>query len=94
MREIRAVVNQCGVAMELHGHTEKPIMLDLIGWAELGAFRAELAKSNPDFRHAVIGQLAIMYANRIYPHAARVDVTVNQSPWTYNASSDTYERAA
>ena len=87
MEHIRAVVNQCGVAMELHDHTDKPITLDLIGWKELGAYRAELAKSNPDYRHAVIGQLAVMYANRIYP-----SVTVSQSAWTYNASTDTYER--
>jgi hypothetical protein len=84
--EIRAVVNQCGIAMELHGHGPAPVMLDLIRYQELGAFRADLAKSNPDMRHAAIGQLAVMYAARIYP-----SVTVNPRPWTYNASSDSYE---
>ncbi len=88
MEHIRAVVNQVGVAMELHGHTDKPITLDLISWSELGAYRAELAKSNPDYRHAVIGQLAVMYANRIYQN-----VTVSQSAWTYNASTEEYSTA-
>ena len=78
MEHIRAVVNQAGVAMELHEHDgQTPIMLTLIRPAELELYKAELAKSNPDFRHA----------NRIYP-----GMTVSQTCWTYNASSDTYER--
>jgi hypothetical protein len=87
MKHIRAVINQCGVAMELHGHTEQPITITLIRPAELDAYRADLAKSNPDYRHAVLGQLAVMYANRIFQN-----IEVSQSPWTYNASTDTYER--
>ena len=87
MKHIRAVVNQAGVAMELHGHTEQPITIALIRPSELDAYREELAKSNPDYRHAILGQLAVMYANRIFR-----DIEVSQSPWTYNASTDTYER--
>jgi hypothetical protein len=89
MKHIRAVLNQGGVAMELHGHSKQPITITLIRPAELDAYRAELAKSNPDFRHAVLGQLAVMYANRIFQDK---DIKVSQSPWTYNASTDTYER--
>ena len=87
MEHIRAVVSQCGVAMELHEHAENPITLVLIRPAELDAYRAELAKSNPDYRHAVLGQLAVMYANRIFQN-----ITVSQAAWTYNASTNTYER--
>jgi hypothetical protein len=92
MEHIRAVVNQCGVAIELHGHARadgqtEPITLALIRPVELEAYRTELARSNPDYRHAVVGQLAVMYANRI----ARPGVVVSQSAWTYNASTDTYE---
>jgi hypothetical protein len=87
VEHIRAVVNQIGIAMELHEHAEKPIMLDLIGYHELGMYRDELAKSNPGMIHATIGQLAVMYANRIFQN-----VRIDPSPWTYNASSDTYER--
>jgi hypothetical protein len=74
--------------MELHGHTPEPITIVLIRPAELDLYRAELAKSNPDTRYAVLGQLAVMYANRIFQ-----DVAVSQSPWTYNASENTYSRA-
>ena len=91
MKTIRAVLSQCGVAMELHGYTKQPITLELIRPAELRAYQDELAKFNPDYRHAVMGQIAVMYANRIYSHVP--EVTVSQSAWTYNASSDTYERA-
>jgi hypothetical protein len=85
--------------MELHDHphddgagglTSAPILLELIRPAELSAYRAELAKSNPDYRHAVMGQIAVMYANRIYQHVP--EVTVSQSAWTYNASEDHYTR--
>jgi len=87
MTHIKAVLSQCGVAMELHGHTENPVTLALIRPAELELYRAELAKSNPDYRHATIGQLAVMYANRIFQN-----VTVEQCTWTYNASENSYTR--
>ena len=92
MEHIRAVVNQSGIAMELHEHKQadgqsNPVTLMLIRPSELDAYRAELAKSNPDYRHAVLGQLAVMYANRIFQN-----ITVSQVPWTYNASTDSYER--
>ena len=87
MEHIRAVLSQCGVAMELHGHAPEPIMLALIRPAELEAYRTELADSNPEYRHAVLGQLAVMYANRIFQN-----VTISQSVWTYNASSNQYTR--
>ena len=92
MEHIKAVINQCGVAMELHDHTRadgrnNPITVALIRPAELDLYRAELAKSNPDMRHATIGQLAVMYANRIFQ-----EIEVSQAPWTYNASSDSYTR--
>ena len=86
--------------MELHDHphndgagglTSAPILLELIRPAELSAYRAELAKNNPAivryYRHATIGQLAVMYANRIFQ-----GIEVSQSPWTYNASEDHYTR--
>jgi len=92
MEHIKAVINQCGVAMELHDHTRadgrnNPITVALIRPAELAAYQAELAKSNPDYRHAVMGQIAVMYANRIFQ-----GIEVSQAPWTYNASSDSYTR--
>ena len=92
MEHIRAVVSQCGVAMELHDHKRadgqsNPVTLALIRPAELGLYRAELAKSNPDYRYATIGQLAVMYANRIFQ-----GIDVSQAPWIYNASENTYER--
>jgi hypothetical protein len=92
MEHIRAVISQVGVAMELHGHVRAdgrtdPVTLVLIRPAEMEAYRVELAKSNPDYRHAVMGQLAVMYANKIFPNIA-----VSQAPWTYNASTDSYER--
>jgi hypothetical protein len=78
--------------MELHDHLRVdgqtgPITLMLIRPAELTAYRAALAEDNPDYSHATIGQLAVMYANRIFQ-----DVIVSQSAWSYNASSDTYTR--
>ena len=51
--------------MELHGHTwndadgtehTTPITITLIRPAELGAYKDYLAKSNPDYRHATLGQ--------------------------------------
>lgn len=72
--------------MELHGHAPQPITLDLIRPAELNAYRAHLAEENPDYRHATLGQLAVMYANRVYQN-----VTVSQCAWTYNASANSYE---
>lgn len=90
MEHIRAVLSRCGVAMELHDHKQtdgRPVTLALIRPAELDAYRKDLAKSNPDYRHATAGQLAVMYANRIFQN-----ITVSQAPWTYNASTDTYER--
>jgi hypothetical protein len=88
MEHIRAILSQCGVAIELHESKHgQPITLALIRPAELEAYRAELAKSNPDYRHTTVGQLAIMYANRI----AAPGVIVSQQPWTYNASENTYE---
>ena len=86
MTHIRAVVNQVGVAMELHGHQPEPVTLALICHAELGLYRARLAESNPDYKHATIGQLAVMYANRI----AAPGMVVSQSAWSYNASTDEY----
>ena len=90
MEHIKAVISQCGVAMELHGHTQtdgrnNPITVALIRPAELDRYRAELAKSNPDYRHATLGQLAVMYAHRIFQ-----GIEVSQAPWMYNASSDSY----
>jgi hypothetical protein len=87
MAHIKAVVNQCGVAMELHEHTPEPIIIDLISMSQLGAYRNELAQSNPDYRHATIGQLAVMLANRMFQN-----VTVSQAAWTYNASTNEYSR--
>ena len=98
MKHIRPVLNQAGVAMELHGHAWKdadgtehttPILITLIRPAELGAYKKHLAKSNPDYRHATLRQLAVMYANRIFQDK---DIEVTQCTWTYNASTDTYER--
>ena len=89
MKHIKAVLSQCGVAMELHGHTPEPITIVLTRPAELDLYRAELAKSNPDMRYAVAGQLAVMYANHIFQGK---DITVDPSPWIYNASENTYSR--
>ena len=87
--EIRAIINQCGIAMELHNppSRKEPITIVLIRVSQLGTYRDKLAESNPDMRYASIGQLAIGLANRMF-----TGVTVSQSPWTYNASSDEYAR--
>lgn len=88
MREIRAVVNQCGVALELHRDGSNPVNVDFFGWPEMEAYRADLAKSNPDMRHATIGQLAVGFARRIFTGFE----TVSEYAWTYNASENTYQR--
>jgi hypothetical protein len=88
MLHIRAVVNQCGVAMEVHGAAPEPQVIGLLSVRDMEAHRAQLAETNPDYGHATIGQLAVMMANHFYP-----DATVSQTAWTYNASSNTYERA-
>src|SRR5665213_16575 len=91
MTHIKPVISQLGVFMELHRENESPITINHVSVKELEAYRAELAESNPDYKHAVIGQLAVMYANRIYGHVS--DVVVTQCAWIYNASSDEYSRA-
>lgn len=88
MKHVRAVINQSGIALELHEHAPKPITLALIRPSELEAYRNDLARLNPDFKFATIGQLAINYAQQLC-----VNVPVDPSPWTYNASAETYERA-
>lgn len=90
MTHIKAVLSQCGVAMELHEHEPNPITLMLIRPAEMDRYKAELAKSNPDYRYATLGQLAVMYANRLFSDKG---ILITQCPWTYNASDDRYEQA-
>jgi hypothetical protein len=91
MVHIKAVINQCGVAMELHDHPDytKPMPITLVSVGQLEAYRNTLAESNPDYRHATIGQLAVMCANRMFDKG----ITVSQAAWTYNASEDRYSRA-
>ena len=62
------VVNctQVGIAMELHGHKPDPVMLELISYAQLTSFRATLEQTNPGMRHACIGQVAVMLAEKMY----------------------------
>lgn len=91
MTHIKPVLNQLGIFMELHRENESPVTLNHINVRELEAYRDSLAESNPDYRHATIGQLAVMYANRIYGHVS--DVVVTQCAWTYNASTEEYTRA-
>jgi hypothetical protein len=87
MEHVRAVVNQAGITLELHEHAENPITLALIRPGELEAYRKDLAAKNPGMMHATIGQLAVSYANRVCQN-----VRIDPSPWTYNASANTYER--
>lgn len=89
MREIRAVINQAGVCMELHGHTPAPVTLALLRPSQLGRFRDELAETNPDMRHATIGQLAIAAAREMFAP----QVAISPHAWTYNASEDVYSHA-
>jgi len=88
MKHIRAVLSQCGVAMELHGERPEPVTVALVSPAELGEYRKHLAETNPGMMHATIGQLAIMYANRIFQ-----GIEINQFPWTFNASTNEYNKA-
>lgn len=93
MEHIRPIVSQVGVAMELHGHARAdgstaPITIVLVRPSDLDAYKAMLARSNPDYRHATVGQLAVMYANRLFR-----DIEVTQCAWTYNASTEEYARA-
>lgn len=93
MQEIRAIVNQTGVAMELHRTNENPVILTLVSVSQLGAYRDRLAKSNPNMRHAVIGQLAVGIARLMFGDTARANgVTISPDAWTYNASMETYSR--
>lgn len=89
MCEVRAVVNQCGVAIEEHGRACGPITLCLLSVDQLGQYRAKLAKANPNMRYASIGQLAVGIAKEMVGSIA----TVSPYPWTYNASEGRYERA-
>jgi len=88
MSEIRAVINQCGVAIEEHGRACGPLTLCLLNVSQLGEYRRQLAESNPDMRHASIGQLAVGIAKDMLGTIA----TVSPYAWTYNASEDRYER--
>jgi len=74
--------------MELHGAEPNPVCIALVSVSELGAYRTHLAESNPDMRHASIGQLAVGYANRIFQN-----VTISPDAWTFNASTGEYSRA-
>lgn len=56
-------VTQVGIAMDLHGHREEPVMLALISFDQLTQFRDTLG---PNMRHAVLGQVALMLAERMY----------------------------
>jgi len=85
--EIRAVINQCGVAMELHGHKPQPITLSLLSISDLERFRNSF--HNTDMCHATIGQLAVMWADKAFSRVAK-GVTVSPFAWTYNASTDEY----
>ena len=89
MSEVRAVINQCGVAIEEHGRACGPLTLCLLSVDQLGAYRAQLSESNPDMRHASIGQLAVGLAKEMVGTVA----TVSPYAWTYNASEDRYYRA-
>lgn len=60
-------VTQVGIAMDLHGYREEPLMLELLSYRQLTEYRRTLEQSNPDMRYAVIGQVALMLAKRMYP---------------------------
>lgn len=84
--EIRAVVNEIGVGMELHGYKPEPILITLVRPSTLEQFRAKLAGDNPDMRYATIGQLAVMAAREMYGK----EVAVSPYAWTFNASTKQY----
>jgi len=60
-------VTQVGIAMDLHGHLEEPICLELISYGQLTQYRRTLEESNPGMAHACIGQVALMLGQRMYP---------------------------
>lgn len=95
-REIRIVVNQCGAALELHGHTPSPITIAMIRPDRLDSYRKELAERNPDMRYASIGQVYQAFAQQWFAalnKSGMPALTLNPHVWTYNASTETYSIA-
>lgn len=88
--EIRAVINQTGVAMELHGRAGGPVILGLVSVPMLASWRAHLVESNPDMRYATIGYLAVELARKMFDGGG---VVVSPHAWTCNASENSYVRA-
>lgn len=96
MREIKIVVSQCGAALELHGHTENPIVIALIRPERLEQYRAELADKNPDMRYASIGQVSQAFARQWFAalnEAGMPELALSPYIWTYNASEQKYSIA-
>lgn len=91
-KEIRIIINQAGAYIELHGHLPSPVV---IGQLSPDAYREEAIRLNPDMRYATWGQLVEGAAKRWFAAIAPTCEGLTLSPhlWTYNASTDKYERA-
>ena len=93
MREIRVVVNQCGAALELHGHTPTPITIALIRPERLSEYGRELAAKNPDMRYSTIEQVSLGLAREWFDSLNKAGMpALELSPkvWQFNASTGEY----
>ena len=86
MHEYRVVLNQLGAAIELHNHGGDPVTLLLLSPTRLEYWRDKQAGSNPNMRHANIGQVAMFAAKSLVNQPDLVSPHV----WSYDASTGQY----
>ena len=92
-REIRVVLNQCGAALELHGHAPNPIVIALIRPERLTEYGRELASKNPDMRYSTLGQISHGLARVWFDaldKAGMPELVLSPRVWTFNASTGEY----
>jgi len=93
VREIRVVLNQCGAALELHGHTPAPVMIALIRPERIEEYGRELAAKNPDMRYANLEQVAHGLAREWFAaldKAKMPALSLSSRVWSFNASTGEY----
>ena len=93
VREIRVVLNQCGAALELHGHTPNPVTIALIRPERIEEYGRELAAKNPDMRYANLEQVAHGLAREWFAaldKAKMPALSLSSRVWSFNASTGEY----
>ncbi len=93
VREIRVVLNECGAALELHGHTPNPVTIALIRPERIEEYGRELASKNPDMRYATIAQVAHGLAAEWFKalnKSGMPALTLSSHVWSFNASTGEY----